>query len=289
MSTGGKIGDADWLLRQLCTTTTVNLTCADVASSAAVSDPATTFALPLGFWLNADILLNLPLGIPANFNPPSVTGKFYADSLIRYDFALVQDNFRQPGDTFFAFIVPETSFEDIDVINQMVLNGILTAHFAASVLMVDFPNPVFSSARAKLLQYMPTTATLDPAAGGLSEQIAKIISQAASGQPADSPEAQFKANWELPDTDWRNVLASRIQSYMAAVSERINSAEGFDAYVQLAESRRREFKRMRLNEFTLTLPVTNIPSDAPLLHMRPNGTVEEKPDFSQSIKGACRK
>jgi hypothetical protein len=231
----------------------------------------------------ADILLN-SLEIPADFTPPSATGKLYADSLVRYDFALAQDDFRRRGDTFFAFIVPEASFEDIDVVNQMVSAGILTAHFVASILMVDFPNPVFSPARARLLQYVPTTATIDPAAGGLSQQIAQVISQAAQGQPADSPEAEFKTNWELADLDWKNVFATEIETYMTAVSNRISSVEGFDDYVRLAESRRREFKHMRLNEFSLTLPATNIPIDAPLLQMQRDATIHEKSDSSHQTR-----
>jgi hypothetical protein len=276
VTAAGVIVNADWLLRQLCTTTTVNLTSTTVASKAAVDDPAAMLSLPLGFWLNADVLLNAPLEIPADFILPGVTGSLYADSLIRYDFALVQDNFRESGDTFFAFVVPEVSFEDIDVMNQMVNAGILTAHFVASILMVDFPNPVFSLARAKLLQYMPSAATLQPAAGGLSRQIAEVISSAAQGQSADSPEAEFKANWELGESDWKNIFASKIESYMTAVSKRISSVEGFDDYVRLAESRRREFKTMRLNEFSLTLPVTNIPWGAPLLQMQSDGAIHEK-------------
>jgi hypothetical protein len=275
----GKVANVDWLLRQLCTTTTVNLMSTTTASSVVATRPESILTLPLGFWLNADILLN-SLEIPADFTPPSATGKLYADSLVRYDFALAQDDFRRRGDTFFAFIVPEASFEDIDVVNQMVSAGILTAHFVASILMVDFPNPVFSPARARLLQYVPTTATIDPAAGGLSQQIAQVISQAAQGQPADSPEAEFKTNWELADLDWKNVFATEIETYMTAVSNRISSVEGFDDYVRLAESRRREFKHMRLNEFSLTLPATNIPIDAPLLQMQRDATIHEKSDSS---------
>ena len=42
-----KIPNADWLLRQLCTTTTVNLTSTTVASSTAAMDLSTTLSLPL--------------------------------------------------------------------------------------------------------------------------------------------------------------------------------------------------------------------------------------------------
>jgi hypothetical protein len=271
-----QVSDLDRLLRQLCTTTTVNLTSSVTASSTVASNPAKPLSLPLGFWLNVDLLLN-DLGIPARFVPPGVPGQLYLDSLARYNFALVEGEFRQPGDTFFAFVVPEAAFEDIEVVNQMVRRGFISAHFAASVLMVDFPNPVFSPARTSLLAYVPTKATMDPAGGGVSQQIAEAIVQAAGNLPAESPEAQFAENWQLAETQWRDVFAARIQNYMTAVTLRIGTAGGFDDYVRLAESRRREFKPRLLNEFTLTLPVTNIPPDVPLLQMNPDGTISNKP------------
>jgi hypothetical protein len=63
---------------------------------------------------------------------------------------------------------------------------------------------------------------------------------------------------------------------MADVATNVATDDDFDRYVQLAESRRREFKAMRLNEFTLTLPVTTIPSSNPLLQMQEDATVVAK-------------
>jgi hypothetical protein len=272
----GRVRHVDWLLRQLCTTTTVNLVSTDIESRSVVQDPARSLPLPLTFWFNADVLLDM-LDVPADFGLPTVAGRFYLDSLQHYDFALTEgDSFRQPGDTFFAFAVPEPSFEDNDVVAGMLASGLLTPRFVASLLMVDFPNPVFSPARERLLRYVPEQARLDPAGGGLSDALADAIGQAASGLAEESPEAEFLANWRLPESEWRAAFARRLQDYMAAVNRRIATPEGFDAYVRLAESRRREFRRMRLNEFTLTLPTTNIAADAPLLQMNPDGTVSAK-------------
>lgn len=277
-----KITDADLLLRPLCATTTVNLTSSATASKSAAGHPGTAFPLPLGFWLNADLLLD-SLEIPADFDLPAATGQLYADALARYDFAVVQGDFRLPGDAFFAFVVPEASFEDTDVVDQLLRNGIITPHLAASILMVDFPNPVFSERRAALLPYMPARATLSGPAGGLSEQIAEAVSRGRAVNGAGSPEAEFISNWEIDESQWRNVFALRLQSYMAAVSTRVRSDSGFDDYVRLAESRRREFREMRLNEFTLSLPVTNIPSDAPRLKMSADGTIRETTASTPSI------
>jgi hypothetical protein len=283
VSGDGRVMNAEWFLRQLCTTTTVNLASTTTASATAAQNPRAPLALPLGFWFNSDVLLNPPLEVPADFDIPVVSGRSYAGSLVKYDFALVQDDVRLAGDTFFAFAVPEASYEDNDVVNQMVTSGLLTAHFAASILMVDFANPIFSTARAKLLDYMKIdSATIDPARGGLSQQVADAITQAAERKPSGSPEAEFTANWGLAESDWRTAFAGRIESYIASVARRLTTQEGFDDYVRLAESRRREFKRMRLHEFSLSLPVTNILATEPLLHMQPDGTVEPKPTISST-------
>ena len=45
---------------------------------------------------------------------------------------------------------------------------------------------------------------------------------------------------------------------------------------RLAESRRREFSPLPLNEAPLLIPKTNIPQDAPLLQMTDRGTVVPK-------------
>jgi hypothetical protein len=272
----GTIAHADRLLRHLCTTTTVNLTSTLTESAAVVDDPATAnpLTLPLGFWLNNNVLLDV-LEIPAGFTPPAVDAQRYTDSLTRHGFALVEGSFRQPGDSFFAFVVPEASAEDTEVVAQLMKNGILTPHFAASLLMVDFPNPVFSPRRAALLAHMPKTAQLNPAGGGLSQQLAERIRQAAQGR-AGSPEAEFMANWDLAETAWPDAFAARINAYLAAVARNVATDDGFDRYVRLAESRRREFRAMRLNEFALTLPVTTIPSSDALLQMQEDATVVAK-------------
>lgn len=68
-----------------------------------------------------------------------------------------------------------------------------------------------------------------------------------------------------------------MDSYLRKVTQQIQTASGFADYVRLAESRRRQFRLMKLNEFELTLPVTNIPPGAPPLAMREDATVAELP------------
>lgn len=276
VTTGGIVQQPDHLLRQLFTTTAVNLT--STATQSATVRPADDdpLPLPMGFWLNNDALLD-DLELEVDAAVPATTATLYANSLEKFGFRLEEkaSDFSRPGDTFFAFVVPEAALEDNTVVRVMCEQGLISPKFAACALMVDFPNPVFSADRTRLLRYVPTTPT---ATEGLGDRIARRILDAAATLPADSPEAQFAAHWNRPEATWREDFAQRLTKYLAKVQARITTEDGFDDYVRLAESRRRRFKAMKLNEFELTLPTTNIPVTAPALRMREDATVTEAPE-----------
>lgn len=267
----GTVEHPNHLLRQLFTSTTVNLA-GTSTQSATVARDSRDLVLPMGFWLNADALIN-DLGLPVSVeSAPSAPASFYADSLATFGFRIEEktSNFSRQGDTFFAFVVPEAAHEDNDVVRQLVEKGLVPAKFAACALMVDFTNPVFSPVRGQLMRYVPT----EPASTSTwCDDIATTIVDAASTLPAGSPEGQFAENWSLPEAEWRAVFAKRVDAYLEKAAARIRTASGFDDCTRLAESRRREFKAMRLNEFELTLPATDIPVDAPRLRMNEDATV----------------
>ncbi|AJC53567.1 hypothetical protein [Streptomyces sp. 769] len=271
----GRVAHPDHLMRHLFTTTTVNLA-SSATPSAVVTPSSGDLALPAGFWLNTDALLTDELALPVSSALPMAPAAHYVASLTTFGFRLEEktSGFSQPGDTFFAFVVPEAAYEDYDVVLQMVRKKLITAKFAACALMLDFTNPVFSPERARLMTYVPTVAT---AVADLEGQIVQAISRAAATLQPDSPERRFTADWALPAADWPKAFAQRIDDYLAHVTKLIGASAAFDDYVRLAESRRRDFKAMRLNEFELTLPTTNIPGDAPRLRMREDGTVEPRP------------
>ncbi len=276
VTANGVVDHPDRLLRHLFTNTTVNLTSTDRQSSNITTD-SPDLALPTGFWLNQDVLFD-DLGLFTEAAPPRAPAAHYLAGLTRFGFRLEEtfSAFSQPGDTFFAFAVPEAAHEDNEVVRQMVRRGLISAKFAACVLMVDFPNPVFSPARSLLMQYVPTTPTK---AVDLCDEVARAIVDAASGQgeplPADSPEVRFAAHWQEPDDSWRTVFGERVDAYLRKATQQIRTTSGFDDYVRLAESRRRQFRLMKLNEFELSLPVTDIPPSAPPLAMREDATVAE--------------
>ncbi|MFI0965927.1 hypothetical protein ACH4S8_31710 [Streptomyces sp. NPDC021080] len=267
----GVVEHPEQLMRHLFTTTAVNLA-STATQSSTITPSSRDLLLPPGFWLNVDALLSdLELPVTASL-PPLAPAAHYVESLATFDFALEEKSsgFSQPGDTFFAFVVPEPACEDNDVVRQMVEQGLITGKFAACAFMVDFTNPVFSPVRAQLMAHVPTTPT---AVTELQEHTAQAILEAATRLPSSSPEGRFAADWALADDAWPKAFAERIDDYLGHVGQRIRESAGFDDYVRLAESRRRDFKTMRLNEFELTLPTTNIPADAPRLGMNDDGTV----------------
>ena len=271
----GAIADVIPLLRHLFETTSVNLTTSRTESRANLDK-----VIPLSFLLNKDVLFDIiNLNAPDDFDGATITKDAYAKTLDTFQFALASQSFRQPGDTFFAFLVPEPAFEDTDMIDRLLRKNVVTRKFAASVLMVDFQNPVFSPHRAGLMKYVPKSWPADNnSKTTLSEVVADAITEGAKGLPADSGEHQFLANWNLDDAKWQSVFEDRIKSYLKAVTDRLATPDGVNDYVRLAESRRREFSVRPLHEaFDLMLPVTNIPRGAPLLQMNADGTVTHKP------------
>jgi hypothetical protein len=270
----GTISDVSFLMRQVLETTTVNLASSRQQSRLVREGPP--LILPPTFFLDADALLN-EIGLEPQVDPISVDGRLYLESLERYDFALVDDGgiVWQQGDTFFAFLVPEPAFEDLDVLSQLLERKILTPRFAACLLMVDFPNPVFSTRRKHLMRYVPDQARLTEGGSDLPPAMVAAIEAVEPGLPPESPEREFLQNWRLLEGEWRVTFERRIERYFGALAARASTEEGFDGFVRLGDSRRRQFRRRPLAEFGLTLPTTNIPKDAPFLEMSEDGTVRE--------------
>jgi len=252
---GALLTELVFFFRQILDTTTVNLTSSSQPSSE-INDDA-TLTLPSTFFLNTDSLLD-DIGLEPQIAPISVSGRLYRESLRRYQFALTDGLFRQEGDSFFAFLVPEPAFEDLNVLTVLLQEKIITLRFAACLLMVDFPNPISSSRRRRLLPYLPATARLlSTGAGGprgdLEAQFVAALEAAEPGSAPDGPEREFLAHWRLPETDWKRTFEQRIEAYFVHLRQQAVTESGFDGWVRLAESRRREFRRKPLAEFRLTL------------------------------------
>jgi hypothetical protein len=258
-------------MRQVLETTTVNL------ASSPISNPGLATALnvplPLTFFVAADALFNA-LDLEPDIKVPQVTTAIYREMLRRYEVRVGDGNHTFPGDTHFVFVVPEPAFEDLTVLQGLLSADVLSPKLAAALLMVDFVNPVFSARRAALLRYVPQST---PAASDFSRLFVTAIQGSAAAAVAGTPEEEFMANWNLPESTWKRDLEQRIETFFAAIQGRLGTPDGFAPLFELAESRRREFRRRPLAEFRLTTPITNVPETAPLLELSPAGDVQRKP------------
>jgi hypothetical protein len=251
---------ASRVLRQVLDTMTVNLTSSQTRSGA----DATSVRVPQNFLVDVDALAEV-LGLPA---PPDFTiaGPLYAAALDTFDVRLESSGgFRQDGDTHFAFVVPERAFEDIATLRAALGVRLLSARLAACLLMVDFPNPVFSARRASLLAHAP-----DVPDAQFAQATADAILAAADATPPGSPEREFAGLWAAGD-GWRAPFAALLQRYYGAVTARLATRAGVEDVFRLAESRRERVRALPIFENPLLFATTNI---APAqLAMRADATV----------------
>lgn len=123
-----------------------------------------------------------------------------------------------------------------------------------SLMMVDFWNPVYSWRRGVLMQYVPNMTVYNQDAGkyNLENQFITNVKESKffKEQVQESPEYQFIS---LLDAELRD-HQKRIQSYLQNVQTRLKTVNGLSDYLRLAESRRRIYRPLPLDEFALTLP-----------------------------------
>jgi hypothetical protein len=268
---GGRLHDFPQWFRQLVQTTTVNL--ASSSQESRTIRDGVPVSLPLTFFINRDALFD-QLGIEPDIAVPSVDGGIYQATIARYRIHLTDGTHRFDGDTHFAFAVPEPAYEDLQVLRALLEANVLSPRFAAALLMVDFCNPVFSARRDSLQRHAPTIATLDDPIGFEHAFVAALRAAGDHGDSA-SADAELLANLALSEDRWRATYAARIEAFAATLHWK--DVNEFAPIIELADSRRREFRRRPLAEFSLTLPFSTIPSEAPFLEFIPEGRVRRKP------------
>lgn len=257
------------VLEQVLTTLTVNLASSNTSSVAAAAGAVPRVDLPETFFVDAAALSGV-LGL-ASPPRPFVPSTVYAESLRTFDVRLTDDDrFERPGDTHFAFVVPERAFEDTDTLRQAIERGIVSRRLAACLLMVDFPNPIFSGKRQRLLEHMPDVAFGET--DDFSQAAGDAVRDSAAATQPGTPEHEFARLWNAGE-DFKGPFDALLQDYYTAFAGRLATQEGFDSYVRLAESRRDRVKAMPIAESPLLFSRTNIPSRERT--MLADGTVEE--------------
>lgn len=271
-STGEALNRAPEFFRQVMTTTTVNIATSPVASRSLDDD--SFFDLPRSFFLNTEALFSIA-GLPMSIPPLKAPAKHYLACIQKYDVTLHDEQFTIKGDTHFAFSIPEPAKEDLIVTKELAVRKIISPKCLSAILMVDYPNPVYSQKRAALLAHVPDRV---PQTGdnGFDSVFVPAVRAVVSTTKHDSAEREFLTWYDLADDKWQEAAVLALKSYLNAVIQALDTSEGFDSFFRLAESRRREFRRHPLAEFRLTTPTTNIPENAPLLMMTTNATVSGK-------------
>jgi hypothetical protein len=231
----GSIDRPARIMEQLLDTPTANLFSSDRESQSAAAGSGAV-QLPSTFFVDADGLAHLGLEGPPQF---AVAGSVYAAALEKFDVRLTDGNgFVRQGDTHFAFVIPERAFEDQVVLREAIRVGLVTKRLAACLLMTDFPNPIFSDRRRALLAYVPASATVGEDQSTFSQEMADTIVAAAEASPQGSPEREFAERWSVGE-DFAGRFNRVLRDYYDAVNRRLENQSDFDAYFELAESRRR--------------------------------------------------
>ena len=122
-------------------------------------------------------------------------------------------------------------------------------------------NPVFSDRRKALLEHVPATAVVKDGKSTFSQEMADAILAAAQNAPAGSPEQEFAERWNVGD-DFVAPFNALLGQYYDAVTQRLETQDGFDDYFRLAESRRDRVRDMPIFESNLLFARTNIPQAA---------------------------
>jgi hypothetical protein len=292
----GVLNDAVPVMEQLLGSSdnkhhTVNLVSSPDSSESAKT--AERLRLPTTFFVDFDGLSGV-LGLEGpreGFSSPSA---FYVQALEEFQVVVKNEDDERPlngeepfgreGDTHFAFVVPERAFEDTSFLGQLVVPeegrpqiGLITPRLAACLLMVDFPNPVFSDARASLLRHVRPGPIPKEEWPNFSQELGDAIASAPESGGEDSPESQFKLLWEKGEGGWRDAANQLLRDYYQGVSAQLATSDGFEGCFKLAEARRDRVREMRIDESPLLFAQTNLNrAELRNLVMTPNGTVIDR-------------
>ena len=272
----GTISNVPALLDPLINTTTINF-----QSSLSKPLDATEVQVPPDFFIFHSALTMPQINLAFPMPVLKITRSMHDDFVSEHKFTLQQLSgggselvYQQPGTTFFAFFVPAPAFEDMVAIRELINENVIDANFAASVLLVDFPNPVFSAQRRSLMMYARQIHTAQvlvsgsPNPNGVPAQFISLVVAAAQSQPpcdvaalaSCTPEQQFLSF--AGKTDWQQRAKNQINSYLQAIGQRIGTPSGANEYMALSASRQWQFANApvisNLNEFSLLLPCSDL-------------------------------
>lgn len=286
----GTVNNVPALLRRLTQNTTINFDSSQVQSAG--NAPIT--GLPNDLFLFDSALRDV---LKLNYSLPGVTLERSTYLGFLQDYRVQLENkkppppsYTQPGDTFFAAFVPVPAYEDTMAIKQLLQQKVVSPHFATAVLMVDFPNPVFSRTRASLQQYAAQLSSGTADAVDIPSQFAALVTRVAVSQPpcdttavtGCTAEQQFLFYWN--HQDWQTAAQEQLSQYLNALKQRMATPAGQNDVMRLIISRGVQFQSYwpicNLAEFSLLLPQTNLDLDQLFVQMTPQATLENQTAYS---------
>lgn len=146
------------------------------------------------------------------------------------------------------------------------------------LIMTDYWNPIYSWKRGILMQYMPSSTTLK----GQTYDLEEIFIKALKNSPRAKHEGEIEKDFLGLYENYSLIgLAKRVSSYVEKVQAKLKTPAGVFDYMLLAESRRRIYRPLPLNEFGLTLPfaINYLTLESlPLKEMAESGEVVDMPE-----------
>jgi hypothetical protein len=235
-----EVTDGPRLLRPLFQTTEYNIISSGQLSGLhPLPTPGTGPGSPVGvpdtFFLNANLLAG---GGATQYEGLGVAeARRFANLLTLQpaEYRGVVEQFRTrlgnlPGDTNFAWFVPEPSHSDNQMVDLLVRRGVITREFAAAVFAVDLERPVFSPAREGLLALVPGRFRFKPINPGdvpaahPDELTGTVIAALRALNPvAGSAQADLLALLENPKPV--DVLRQRVVEYLERVNTRLSDSQ----------------------------------------------------------------
>ncbi|KAI8715144.1 Tyrosinase-Cu-bd domain-containing protein [Fusarium sp. LHS14.1] len=162
--------------------------------------------------------------------------------------------------------------------------GLFSAQTFNAIMMVDFWNPIYSWKRGILMQYVPINAALHDKEYDLDARFVEKVRNSPNARLEDTPEYEFL---QLLDVDV-DTHKDAIISYHKAIQTRMEKdpVGTSEDYLTLAESRRRIYRPLPLDEFGPTMPFAlkypdvNVPM---YLEMTPDTTLRKIPPRDQTF------
>jgi hypothetical protein len=132
------------------------------------------------------------------------------------------DNRTLRGDTHFAWFAPEIGFVANHWIDTLLRERVVTPAFAAAVLATDLETPIFSTARARLLAFVPDSFSVTAGEAHPDNLARDVIARLeAANLSAGSVEAEFLATLKSPNP--LDVVKAKIVAYKDRISQRLSN------------------------------------------------------------------